>query len=268
MDKNPVKSDGSEINVDISKVEDLSASKTQKPAKSSLTFSVRRALMEDIFLYLIVTIVIFSTSWFLMNTQNEIMGKLLAPNNSTVFVESFKEEREKLSGNNSMDVSTGKVPDRSRDHQINVNYLAYLQAQSDLNQNRYNLGAQLIVANMTRKNIGFLIGTLLSLLGCVVIVRRIRNMSVSASGNVSGQQMSLNTASPGILLALLGSIMIIATIVRGDEVRVDDIDPVSPFQYHPQKDEESHKAIETEAQRLKDEIAKSLGQAPTPTPTP
>jgi hypothetical protein len=174
--------------------------------------TARRGLVEDIVLYVIVAIVIAITSWFIITTQERIEEKLKGADNTQVFLEAFEKAG---AADPSADTAT-----RS--------YYAYLQAQANLNKKRYDMGSLLVVAGMTRKNMGFLVGMILALLGCVIVVRRIRQMPVEASGNVSGGKVSLITASPGVLLVLMGTAIILATVLRSEEVYVNDFEPVLP----------------------------------------
>jgi hypothetical protein len=210
-----------------------------------------RGLFEDIFLYTITAVIIVFTSWFLISTQNEITKNLPKADTEQIFLNAYPNQIDQTAEKMENDLSNGIL---SPPNAINRNYMAYLQAQSNLNKKRYDLGSQLVIANMTRKNIGFLIGTLLALLGCIIVVRRIRNMPLSASGNVSGQSFSLLTASPGVLLVVMGSIMIIATILRSDEVYVHDFDPVSPLITEGKKvDSNAKKEADDELNKLEQE---------------
>lgn len=192
--------------------------------------TVKRGLIEDIFLYLIFVVVTAFISWFLISTQNEASRKMPTPgpDREQIFLTLLREANSTPPGPKTAVTRNEPLNDVDK-NKLNQNYAAYLQAQANLNQRRYDMGAQLVMADVTRKNIGFLIGTLLSLLGCVIIVRRIRRMPVSASGTVSGQQINLLTSSPGVLLVVVGSIMIIATILKSSDVYVNDFDPTSPF---------------------------------------
>ena len=180
-----------------------------------------RGLFEDIFLYAILLCVIGFSSWFLYNTQTEFEKNLpkKTTDNNHIYLEALDKE-----------IAPSATPEKdSVVSRFDKNYLAYLQSQANLNKNRYDLGSQILIANTTRKNIGFLIGTLLCLIGCIVIVRRIRNMSIEAEGNAAGQQFKFLTASPGVLLTLFGSAIILATIIRVDKVEVTDYDPLLPY---------------------------------------
>lgn len=188
-----------------------------------------RGLFEDIFLYLILISIIGFSSWFLFSTQQDLKkekeSEQTEKKKAQIFLEALDQEKASQPDLQNSNTSSKVTPEK-----FDRDYLAYLQAQANLNEQRYELGHQAYITNSTRKNIGFLIGMLLSLIGCIVIVRRIRNMDISAEGSAVGNQLKFATASPGVMMILLGSIIILTTILRTDKVTVTDNSPLAPFQ--------------------------------------
>jgi len=228
---------------------------SSEPNKEKSWFSFitkNRGIIEDTFLYLTLVVVLTFSSWFLMKTHFDIEKSQPQPTNQQIFID--------ILNNKSLETDSNKTDSEK----INKNYLAYLQAQANLNKSRYDLGTQLVSANLMRKNIGFLIGTLLALIGCIVIVRRIRNMSVSAEGSAAGQQIKFLTASPGIVLVMLGSLIILTTIIRQDTVSVQDFEPISPFvnTYSGDKkfDEDTKNEVKDDLDELERKIKASSNQ--------
>lgn len=226
----------------------MSQANSEKPSKelkdkTGIFTSIvkNRGFFEDLFLYLTLILVIAFSSWFLSESHENTQDRLQPKTEANIFLDEIK--RIEASDKNAAD----------------KNYLAYLQAQSNLNKKRYDLASQTLIANLTRKNIGFLIGTILSLIGCIVIVRRIRNMSLEAEGNVSEAKLKFLSASPGVLLVFFGSIIVTATILRTDEINVKDYEPVSPFNksVNINYDDKTQKAMLDELKRVEEENRKA-----------
>ncbi|HEX2188407.1 MAG TPA: hypothetical protein VHG51_05885 [Longimicrobiaceae bacterium] len=99
----------------------------------------------------------------------------------------------------------------------------FLDAQYRLVVRRYQHAAASTFSNAARTNVAFLVGTIISLTGCLVIVRRVRETPVEASWDAGTALRSrLTTSSPGIVLASLGTVIIVSTIFADDSVVVED----------------------------------------------
>ena len=202
-----------------------------------------RGEFEDIFLYSTLAVTICFASWFLYTTQQKFEEKKEENNSKQVFLEY---------------PATGNPNSAKYDR----DYLAYLQAQANLNKHRYELGEKILIPNATRKNIGFLIGMLLSLIGCIVIVRRIRNMGIMAEGTAAGQQFKLLTASPGVLLAVIGGTIIMTTIITTDKVEVKDYEPKMSLNVTLNKP-----LTEEEQKNLTNDLKRAIQENEASTPT-
>jgi hypothetical protein len=77
-----------------------------------------------------------------------------------------------------------------------------------------------ILSSSARKNAGFLVGTLLALMGCIIIFRRIRQMP--ATIDIGALKTNLVSSSPGIIIVVLGSLIILATIYDADIIDFKD----------------------------------------------
>lgn len=99
----------------------------------------------------------------------------------------------------------------------------FLDAQYRIVVRRYQHAAASTFSNAARTNVAFLVGTIIALAGCLVIVRRVRETPVEASWNAGAAlRTRLATSSPGIVLASLGTVIIVSTILADDSVVVED----------------------------------------------
>jgi hypothetical protein len=91
-------------------------------------------------------------------------------------------------------------------------------------QQRFNIQATVVKARLWTRFMGFLTGMLLALTGCVFVLGKLRESIVfTAKGAEVGT--ALTTSSPGVFLALLGTIIIslaltVPTTVEGEETAV------------------------------------------------
>lgn len=74
-------------------------------------------------------------------------------------------------------------------------------------QQRFNVQLAIVKGRLWARFMGFLTGMLLALTGCVFVLGQLR-AKVVFSGEGSGAKAALDTTSPGLLLALLGTIII------------------------------------------------------------
>ena len=103
------------------------------------------------------------------------------------------------------------------------NYAAYLRTQEVISSRRYQHGARTLLTTSTRKNTGFLVGTMLALLGCIIVVRRVRKMPITADFGASERaKFRVITSSPGVFVTLLGALIILSTIIRYDSFEIAD----------------------------------------------
>jgi hypothetical protein len=111
-------------------------------------------------------------------------------------------------------------------------YGSYLQTQQNISAQRYSYGARILLTNSTRKNTGFMVGTMIGLLGCIMVIRRVRKMPITADFEAAAQaRLRVVTGSPGLFVTLLGSLIILCTIIRYDSFDLQDpvIQPPGSF---------------------------------------
>lgn len=87
---------------------------------------------------------------------------------------------------------------------------------------RYHHAGTLLMYGLWLRYLGFITGMILALIGASFVLGKLREPSQKLEGKFSGIDVSLRTTSPGIILALLGVILMFATIVDKDPYNVTD----------------------------------------------
>lgn len=115
-----------------------------------------------------------------------------------------------------------KSPDASL---ANLDYIKWksliLLEQETVNHRYAQVNATLLLRAWTR-NIGFLTGMIMALIGAIFILAKLREGETSLAGEGGGAKATLVTSSPGIVLAVLGTILMSVTIVSGFEFSTTD----------------------------------------------
>lgn len=88
---------------------------------------------------------------------------------------------------------------------------------------RYMYASGLVYTIAARKNAAFLIGAIIALIGCLVIIRGVREAPFSGElGYARNLTVRLQASSPGLVTIVLGSAVIIVTLLTPESVKVDD----------------------------------------------
>jgi hypothetical protein len=74
-------------------------------------------------------------------------------------------------------------------------------------QQRFNVQVAIVKGRLWSRFMGFMTGMLLALTGCVFVLGKLRT-DIDFSGSASGASAVLRTTSPGVYLALLGTVVI------------------------------------------------------------
>lgn len=106
---------------------------------------------------------------------------------------------------------TDKTPDSPLYH------LEYL-----LIQNRYHQGNTSLMSRLWLKYIGFVTGMTLSLIGAVFILGKLREDTTELQLSTEQIKMSFLSSSPGIILAFLGTLIMITTILDNKPIDIND----------------------------------------------
>lgn len=100
---------------------------------------------------------------------------------------------------------------------------AFLQAQLRVVELRYRQAAVATLAHAARNYSGFLVGTLLTLMGSLIVVRRVRGTPAEADLRApNALRLRIVTTSPGLFAATLGAAILIAAMITRDTTEITD----------------------------------------------
>ena len=117
---------------------------------------------------------------------------------------------------------------------LNENDMNFLRSQVVITAMRYQQGSITTAALSTRKNLGFMVGTIIAIIGCIVVIRGVREiLPIEAKGALKDRaEVALTTSSPGVFIVFMGSIIILATVLTsGDRPELKD----EPITYTPRQ---------------------------------
>jgi len=89
-------------------------------------------------------------------------------------------------------------------------------------QQRFNVQVAIVKGRLWSRFMGFLTGMLLALTGCVFVLGKLRT-DIDFSGSARGVSAVLKTTSPGVYLALLGTIIIGTALAVPGSVEGTDV---------------------------------------------
>ena len=87
---------------------------------------------------------------------------------------------------------------------------------------RYQQAHALILGRLWTRFMAFTTGTLMALIGAAFILGKMRESASQLQGGGQGLTVSLTSTSPGIVLSVLGTILIVAALFASGEVHTTD----------------------------------------------
>lgn len=102
--------------------------------------------------------------------------------------------------------------------------------ESEVTSRRYQMASVIMMAHIWIRYLGFVTGMAIAIIGSVFILGKLREPSTSLVGaEAQGIKLSLTSASPGLVLATLGTALMIVTVLARQEMQVRDTSLYSPF---------------------------------------
>ena len=107
--------------------------------------------------------------------------------------------------------------------------LAYMQWKTRVLLEREALSHRYAQVNATlmlrawTRHLGFLTGMILAMVGAVFILAKLREGETTLSGEGAGAKAALATSSPGIVLAVLGTVLMVVTLTANFEFSTTDV---------------------------------------------
>lgn len=95
-------------------------------------------------------------------------------------------------------------------------------------EQRYHQVSVLLMSGLWLRYLGFLTGMILALVGSSFILGKLREPEQELSGGGADVYVSLRTSSPGIILAVLGVILMFATLMDRDNYNIKDTNVYLP----------------------------------------
>ena len=88
---------------------------------------------------------------------------------------------------------------------------------------RYSQGGLLLVSRIFTKYLGFFTGMILAIVGAIFIIGKLQESSSDIEGAVSDQmKLKIVSSSPGIIFGVLGTVLMLSTILQHAEISVKD----------------------------------------------
>ena len=87
-------------------------------------------------------------------------------------------------------------------------------------QRQYHQANVLLMARVWTSYLGFVTGMVLALVGAAFILGKLREPTSEVSGGLQTATVSLKSASPGLILAALGTMLMLATIITHHKIEV------------------------------------------------
>jgi hypothetical protein len=122
------------------------------------------------------------------------------------------------------DMQNGKVQDQrvfnGRLEHARWKTLSILEA--NVLQRRYHHAGVLLISRIWTRYLGFVTGTILAMVGAAFILGKLQEASSSLGADGGLWKVSLTTASPGLVLAALGTVLMLATLATSMDLYVND----------------------------------------------
>ncbi len=101
-------------------------------------------------------------------------------------------------------------------------FRAAAEMEVQLVARRYRQATILLMARVWTSYLGFATGMILALVGAAFILGKLRDPVTELGLKASGTDWALKTASPGIVMAVLGTALMLATLITHHRIDVTD----------------------------------------------
>lgn len=88
---------------------------------------------------------------------------------------------------------------------------------------RYKQGGALLASRIFTKYLGFFTGMILAIVGSIFIIAKLQEEKTEIEGDIgNGIKGKLASSSPGIIFGLLGTVLMLSTILQHNDISVSD----------------------------------------------
>lgn len=98
-----------------------------------------------------------------------------------------------------------------------------LLLEADTLEKRYHQASGLLMSRVWTKHLAFITGMVLAFLGATFILARLSESPTNLSGAAAEWKVQVSTASPGIVLCLFGTILLVTSLVVETKIEVRDV---------------------------------------------
>jgi hypothetical protein len=89
-------------------------------------------------------------------------------------------------------------------------------------QQRYHQANVILMARIWTTYLGFVTGMILAVVGAAFILGKLREQASEISGKAENWQVSIASTSPGLIMVVLGSALMLVTIMTHHQINVTD----------------------------------------------
>lgn len=90
-------------------------------------------------------------------------------------------------------------------------------------EQQYFQANMLLMGRLWTSYIGFVTGMIMAIVGCAFILGKLRERESAVRAKTGGSEISLRTTSPGLLLAVLGTCLMITTLVSHHQITASHV---------------------------------------------
>ena len=101
-----------------------------------------------------------------------------------------------------------------------VRLKALIILEANATDAQYHNASVLLAARLWTTYLGFVTGMILALVGATFVLGRLEEQMSDLQGNVKGIEFSLKTASPGLVLCVLGVLLMVCTILAHNNIDI------------------------------------------------
>ena len=108
-------------------------------------------------------------------------------------------------------------------YQKYIRWVTLTKLEQESYYRRYNQAGLLLMSRIYKGYMGFFTGMILAIVGSVFIIGKIKESTSEIAGSINEKiKFSLVSSSPGIIFGVLGTALMLATILTHNQVQVED----------------------------------------------
>jgi hypothetical protein len=104
-----------------------------------------------------------------------------------------------------------------------IRWVTLTKLEQESYYRRYNQAGLLLMSRIYKGYMGFFTGMILAIVGSVFIIGKIKESTSEIEGSISEKiKFSVVSSSPGIIFGVLGTVLMLATIITHHKIQVED----------------------------------------------